>query len=397
MSSAAGVKEKPAECSAGPGPLLVFFGAWRVDLAVCGYSRPAHWKKCPGINGGQAILRKRLAPTALSVLAMTESSSSCHCAESADLVRYLLENSHDPFVALDAGGRIRQANQVFARICGLAREKLSGLSFYSLIHLEDREAGMERLARPGAEQLETSLEHRVAGLSELEIWISWRFIRRPDSGLWYGVGREISERWRELADFARFEASRQDLARAHLEKTRLLKKMEQQAALLELQSRTDDLTGVYNRRYLNHRMRDEIDRAHRYRRPLALAMCDVDHFKQINDSFSHSVGDRSLARIARILSDCVRSVDCVARYGGEEFAMLFPETDGRGAERIAEKVRAGVQSFDWSQISPELKITVSIGVAELGERRNADELLIAADRNLYSAKDAGRNCVMLVQ
>lgn len=309
---------------------------------------------------------------------------------------FLLQSAHDPFVELDADGTIQRANTAFAALASRPAAELVGMSFYSLIHMDDREAGIERLAGMAPGQTESSLEHRLVGKPGAERWVSWRFVRRQGSGVLFGLGREISERWTELADFASVQRTRQELARTQLEKTRLMKKIEQQAALLELQSRTDELTGVYNRRYLSHRMKDEIDRAKRYRRPLALAMCDVDRFKRINDAHLPSVGDRCLARIGRILSDCVRSVDCVARFAGEEFAMLFPETDGRGAESIAEKVRQRVAEFPWQEIAAGLQITVSIGVAELGDRRNADELIIAADRNLYQAKAAGRNCVILV-
>jgi diguanylate cyclase (GGDEF)-like protein/PAS domain S-box-containing protein len=191
------------------------------------------------------------------------------------------------------------------------------------------------------------------------------------------------------------EMAREELARAHREKSLLLKKLEEQAALLELQNKQDDLTGVFNRRYLNNRLKEEFQRSVRYDRALTVAMCDVDHFKKINDRFLHSTGDKALIRVAEILTAAVRKVDCVARFGGEEFTLIFPETTGAQAALIAEKIRQLVQDYDWSSIHPDLAVTVSIGVAERAGQKTPDELLIAADRNLYQAKTGGRNQICL--
>ena len=134
-------------------------------------------------------------------------------------------------------------------------------------------------------------------------------------------------------------------------------------ALAQLAHR-DALTRLYNRRYLNRALREEVSRARRYAHPLSVALCDVDEFKRVNDRFSHGVGDRVLQEVARILECSVRGVDTVARYGGEEFVFIFPETDAAQARTACEKIRQEVARYPWAQLHPDLRVTVSIGVAD---------------------------------
>ncbi|HET7296513.1 MAG TPA: diguanylate cyclase [Gemmatimonadales bacterium] len=159
---------------------------------------------------------------------------------------------------------------------------------------------------------------------------------------------------------------------------------------LERLSITDDLTGLYNRRYLMDTLANEVRRSHRLEHPCALLMLDVDHFKQFNDAYGHLAGDATLARIASALRSATRDVDCVARYGGEEFVVLLPETDVDGATTTAQRIRDSLKSDE------ELhgKITISIGIAEFPDDGDTPETLIAqADAALYQAKREGRDRV----
>jgi len=130
----------------------------------------------------------------------------------------------------------------------------------------------------------------------------------------------------------------------------------------------------------------------RYNFPLSIAIVDIDHFKQINDRFSHQVGDDVLRLVAQMLDSNCRGVDFAARYGGEEFALVFPQTDLRGALVACERLRQRVESYDWSTIHPQLKVTVSIGISSDPTLPDHEKLL-AADEQLYAAKRAGRNRV----
>jgi diguanylate cyclase (GGDEF)-like protein len=183
------------------------------------------------------------------------------------------------------------------------------------------------------------------------------------------------------------------LTRADEEKARLLEQLGMQAADLERQTREDGLTGVSNRRHLDSVLAGEWERAARFGRPLTLAMLDIDHFKQVNDRFSHAVGDEVLRTVARVLRDNTRGVDIVARYGGEEFCLILVETRLDEGAQLCERLRARIQAHDWSEVRPGLAVTVSAGVAGLHEADAPDVLLAAADVRLYAAKHAGRNRV----
>ncbi len=156
----------------------------------------------------------------------------------------------------------------------------------------------------------------------------------------------------------------------------------------------DALTGLYNRRYLNGALKEELERARRYDHPLSAALCDIDEFKRVNDRFSHGVGDQVLQEVARIMEGSVRRVDTVARYGGEEFVLVFPETEAAQARIVCEKIRKEVERHTWTHLHPELSVTLSVGVAS-GNQRTPEQLLSAADHKLYEAKRAGRNRVRL--
>ena len=160
---------------------------------------------------------------------------------------------------------------------------------------------------------------------------------------------------------------------------------------LERLSATDDLTGLYNRRYLTDLLAGEVRRSRRLGHSFALFMADVDHFKEYNDAHGHLAGDAALTCVAGILRECTRDVDCAARYGGEEFVVLLPETDAAGGVEIAERIRARLAADEL--IVGEL--TLSVGVTEFPDGGDTHEALIAsADAALYQAKHQGRNRVV---
>jgi diguanylate cyclase (GGDEF)-like protein len=171
-------------------------------------------------------------------------------------------------------------------------------------------------------------------------------------------------------------------------------------ARLEKLAIRDELTGLYNYRYLQSRLSEEFKRAERYREPLSCAMLDIDHFKSFNDRFGHDVGDRVLRTVAERLLEAVREVDVVARYGGEEFLLLLPSTHLAGALTVADRVwRAiGERPFSAGEDDRE-RITVSIGVALYPSRAvsSRDALLKAADQALYRAKEEGRDRICVFQ
>jgi len=162
---------------------------------------------------------------------------------------------------------------------------------------------------------------------------------------------------------------------------------------------TDGLTEVYNHRTFQERLSQEIARADRYRRPLSVLMIDVDHFKVYNDTCGHPQGDIVLQDLARLLREMSRTSDTVARYGGEEFALILPETDSVGAQKIAQRLREQVEgyAFPGKEIMPGGTLTISIGVATHAPAGSRDALLQAADTALYTAKHEGRNRVCVAE
>lgn len=155
---------------------------------------------------------------------------------------------------------------------------------------------------------------------------------------------------------------------------------------------TDGLTGLYNRRHATKRLGEEIARARRNNKGLCVAMCDVDHFKAINDEFGHGAGDRVLQQIATSLTEYVRRNDIVARWGGEEFLVIFSEIKLTAARIVAERLRGRLASTPKVEGGPE-HISVSIGLSMLRPGLTADELIEQADQALYRAKARGRNRV----
>ncbi len=185
-----------------------------------------------------------------------------------------------------------------------------------------------------------------------------------------------------------------ELAQANQELKALQAQLEAKNRELQQISIEDSLTGLYNRRYLDLQLELEISRAVRQHQPLAVAMCDIDHFKEVNDRHSHAIGDEVLRRIAHLLSRAARLTDTIARYGGEEFLLILPDTDSAGARTLAERLRLLVAEQPWGELQAGLQITVSIGVAQLGPGMDTHGLLRAADARLYEAKRAGRDRVV---
>jgi diguanylate cyclase (GGDEF)-like protein len=157
---------------------------------------------------------------------------------------------------------------------------------------------------------------------------------------------------------------------------------------LERLSTVDALTGLHNRRFLTQRLSDELLRSYREKCSFTVLMADVDDFKKYNDAFGHPAGDEVLKKVAHILLNSTRAVDCTARYGGEEFAVLLTDTVGEGALQVAERIRARVAAHEF----PGRKITISIGMAEFPVHgQTADAVISRADEALYAAKRGGRN------
>lgn len=153
----------------------------------------------------------------------------------------------------------------------------------------------------------------------------------------------------------------------------------------------DSLTNVFNRNFLYELLQGEIARAERNHRPLALVMCDVNNFKQVNDRFGHLMGDYVLAQIAGILKFCVRGSDYVVRYGGDEFLIILPETEDPGARIVVKRIQQKVNEWDQQSRIGDVPISVSLGLSHHVAGQAAEKDLAEADSRMYQAKQASRS------
>ena len=171
---------------------------------------------------------------------------------------------------------------------------------------------------------------------------------------------------------------------------RLMNDMRTKNAILENLAMKDELTGVFNRHYLDQTMHTEMERQDRYLMPLSIIMMDIDHFKSVNDNFGHDVGDTVLMDTARLVNRGIRETDILFRWGGEEFFIIMPHTDITGAALLAEKLRKAIEGNNFPHVG---KVTASFGVAERKKSEHRYDLFRRIDQALYRAKNSGRNKV----
>ena len=180
----------------------------------------------------------------------------------------------------------------------------------------------------------------------------------------------------------------------------LEEKVQERTAEIKLLSITDSLTGCFNRGYLTENLVKEIKKARRYAHPLSIVMCDLDHFKLVNDTYGHQAGDQVLREFVACIKGLYRNdLDWLARYGGEEFLIVLPETNCQGAERMAERVRHSIAERIISVGVSDITITASFGVTGMDastpvEKLDPEAMITQADFNLYQAKQEGRNRIV---
>lgn len=166
--------------------------------------------------------------------------------------------------------------------------------------------------------------------------------------------------------------------------------LKQKIIEVESISNTDSLTNIANRKFFETELTKEMNRAQRYRHKLTLVMFDLDKFKEINDQFGHQVGDEILCQVSELVSDNIRTVDLLARWGGDEFVIIFPELSKKLAHTTCEKLRVLISEL---KTSNDIDITCSFGVAQYKKKESIQEIFKRVDKQLYIAKEQGRNQV----
>lgn len=315
----------------------------------------------------------------------------------------IVQNMMEGIVLDDTSGNFIFVNRAAAELFGYTPEEMMGrhwTNFFPPEQLTIIQDANQRRQAGRSDRYEVDIHHRDGTRRTVLVSGTTRF----ENGRFAGT----------IAVFTDITARKELEAEAK----RLLIEMERLAII-------DPLTGVFNRRYFNNRVMEELERANRYEHPLALMLMDIDHFKQINDTYGHPVGDKVLQSIAELCRKNLRGTDIIGRYGGDEFVFLLPETQIRNPTVPTEKLHATTMPTDASAVAERLRqeiartgietdqgtiqITVSLGIAglsELGREREMSpqsreqqlaQLIAHADTALYSAKEAGRNCVKIFQ
>ncbi|WP_052347989.1 GGDEF domain-containing protein [Imhoffiella purpurea] len=235
------------------------------------------------------------------------------------------------------------------------------------------------------------LEEDATGLLSSDAWLALYAAGLPDA---MGERRETRiQKGDGEVRWALVSAKSIELAREPGKLITLVDVSELKATQDELRSAsfTDALTSLYNRRFLYLRLAKEIDLVRRYGHPLSIILFDLDHFKRINDTFGHRVGDDVLVQVAGALRTCIRDVDVAGRYGGEEFLVILPHSTAAQAFEVAERIRHLLKGVVWPQ--KDLQVTISGGIGQYGGE-GLDEFVDLADQWLYAAKERGRDCVL---
>jgi diguanylate cyclase (GGDEF)-like protein/PAS domain S-box-containing protein len=302
-----------------------------------------------------------------------QSLVSALVAKEADF-RLLAEESSDMVTRIGLDERLLYVSPSCTSIVGWTSEQLTGTPALAGVRPDDLPRVNETVAAlKRGEISEARVAYRTRRRDRKEVWIesAMRVTRKPATGMIDGVvaiSRDVTNQ-----------------KNAELE--------------LEALATMDGLTGISNRRRFDERLKHEWARARRDRTSLALLLIDVDNFKKFNDQYGHQAGDACLSSIAQVLSAQIRRpADLAARYGGEEFVLLLPVTDATGCRQIGEKIREGLASLaiPHELNLPSRKVTVSIGGAIVWPSGvNSSTLVEAADRALYSAKNAGRDRLVM--
>lgn len=271
-------------------------------------------------------------------------------------------------------------NPAFEHILGYKREELEGTNYFSMIHPEDHNAAKQALEHLKKQRSVTKFVNRVRTKSGNWIYIEWH--SRPDGDYIYSSGRDITAT-KQMQE--QLEKNNKML----IQLTEELKKKNQ--ALNRLAVR-DELTGLYNRYYFNHRIKEEIRRADRESRILSMILIDLDHFKRVNDRFGHQAGDKVLKEAARLFLKFTGKEDVVVRLGGEEFCIIMPDQNLMEASHTAEKIREVMATYSFPIAG---KLTASFGVAERIRNEKFEDWFKRADEALYEAKKKGRNLTVI--
>lgn len=291
----------------------------------------------------------------------------------------LVQHMDDGFIVVDARNRIVDTNRAAERLANVSAREVRGMDASAILGAFEGANGMLVGPEPWS------------GVAPVLVDGDVRYVDCDVRSLATGLGNPDAHliMLHDVTELKRNEKRLEDLNR-ELEVS--LRESGQLRARLREQATRDHLTGLHNRRYLDECLVREIARGGRSVLPVAVLMLDIDHFKQVNDTYSHSAGDAALRAVSRALLEDARAGDTVARFGGEEFVIVMPEAGKADAFQRAEEIRQRISETSVDLIEYVFSLTVSIGVAEFpSDGMTAEEIITACDSAMYRAKESGRN------
>lgn len=336
-----------------------YFEGTTINYRKDGASYVVHWNISP-VRDDEGVLTH-------FVSVQQDISDIVRAAQENLLLARALDATSDPVVLTDARARITFVNTAFAKVTGYTVDEVRGRTpamFQSGAH-------DEAFYRALRATLDAGKDFRAT------------FINRRRDGSLYHSEQSISPVCDDKGRVTHYVSVSKDIS----------ERVEKEQSLLHEASH-DKLTGLHNRRYGEQTLGKAILAAHKHGRSLTLLVCDIDHFKQVNDRFGHLAGDRVLRDVAHILRSAVRSRDCVIRWGGEEFLVLLEHCEQAPGVLLAERIRHRVEAHHDADVG---KVTLSLGLATLKPDETMEQLIARADEALYEAKHGGRNRLSISQ
>lgn len=281
-------------------------------------------------------------------------------------------------------------NPGFERLTGYCRDEVIGRTSASIrlwVHTEHREAVVRGLENAESISMETQFRNRHGDIFDVDA--SLAKFQMNDEALLVAVVRDVTARKRQELELEHYRTSLEKLVEQRTQELELAMRKLQELAT------HDELTGIGNRRDLNVHLDLEYQAFKRLGVDSSVAVFDLDHFKTVNDQRGHAVGDEVIRLFAQIIRREMRAIDYVARYGGDEFVLILKGIRADAAQAPLNRIREAVLAYPWETLTQGIPLTTSIGVASFREAETADDTFRRADKALYNAKLAGRDCIVI--
>lgn len=274
-----------------------------------------------------------------------------------------------------------RVNKAFEKVLGYTAQELEGKNFLGLIHEDDIQKSMEAMERLGRQEIITKFVNRVKGKDGTYRYLEWH--SQAYEKYIYAAARDITET----------KKLHERLYEQNIELKKLTAELKRKNEILETLAIRDELTGLYNRHYLDRWIENDLEKGKYGNMPISMAVLDLDHFKVVNDRYGHMIGDKVLQQLSGLLKATTREKDILVRIGGEEIVLIMPGINKKDALKIAEELRCLIWNY---QFPIEGHLSASFGIAERKPSESFEKWLERADQALYEAKQRGKNQVYAV-